>query len=183
MQGSRLVLEKWFHANWQKKPYATLYAQNLLCGIMVRGSGRNGKCDEYKWRQSLKRRGKTSDGRISVIGNERLQKENHMVTLMRNDYKAEASDIMSSGGIVWAEPLGWMKGWSMHVPRLPRHYNTWHKGGRRFQRFMIVPLKATVGKLLVIMYCRRLGDERILWENSRQCRMGRGASERLGLYS
>lgn len=36
VQGSRLVLEKWFHANWKKKPYDILWAQNLLYGIMER---------------------------------------------------------------------------------------------------------------------------------------------------
>ena len=113
-----------------------------------------------------KRVGWTSDGWISVIGDESIQDENHKVThswrLMRKQ-RALGYYGVGWGGLSWA--IRWderlVPSKSMDVPRLLRHYNTWHKRTADFIISWSCPQRLFCVKGVVIMYWRETRS----WEN------------------
>lgn len=115
-----------------KRNPTTPYVHKTYYTASWRESGRNWKCDEYKWRQSLK-----------ASGLNFWWTDQHNRGWKYSDWKSQSNpreawfksrwlwNIMSSGrlslswAIRWDERFGPLK--SMDVPRLLRRCATWHK--------------------------------------------------------
>lgn len=98
---------------------------------MVRESGSNWKCYEYKWWWSSEASGLNfwwMDQTKNGEGVESIQNESNPTWNL-----IQKQTSLRYKGVVWVQPLGVSKGWyplknRWPYPHLLHHFNTWHKG-------------------------------------------------------